>query len=240
MNEETKTEDYKVEDLTQDELYEFLQITSLRLSKQTRPPNGENHNHFCANSDIICMKGLTLVQLVDTCAEYVTRAAGGSCIAWVEWKLNAMDRGNPEDDQIWFHVYLHRKIETHKVNGCNDAIDITVMDAPGAGGASHLYDVRGFNTGTNPSCPFTDRYGKPSDHTTILFQNGTIPENGTNGITQEVLLAIVIDRLECFQNNKFACIENQIAMDLIRSALSVLQSRTKARIRRQVEGTHTV
>lgn len=126
------------------------------------------------------------------------------------------------------------------VNPCNDKITIEATDAPGAGGANHLYQITGFNTGTNPSCPFTERYGKPSDHTTILFQNGTIPENGTNGITQEVLLAIVADRLACFQAGKFACAENRVALEHIKCALSVLKWRTLRRIARNVEGTHTV
>ena len=133
-----------------------------------------------------------------------------------------------------------RLLTDHIVNPANEAIKIEVLDAPGAGGAQHLYQVTGFNTGTNPSCPFTERYGKPSDHTTILFQNGTIPENGTNGITQEVLLAIVADRLRSFQAGPFACKANACALTHIEEAQLWLQRRTIERMRRNVEGTHAI
>lgn len=133
-----------------------------------------------------------------------------------------------------------RKIHDHKVNPPNDAIDITAVDAPGAGGANHLYHVAGFNTSSNPSDPFMARYGKPSDHTTILFQNGPIGEAGANGVTQEVLLAIVADRLRSFQAGPYACRENALALTKIEEAQHWLQSRTRARMARGVEGTHTV
>lgn len=133
-----------------------------------------------------------------------------------------------------------RKLTSHKVNPANHLIDITVMDEPGAGGANHLYQVSGFDTSTNASCPFVGRYGKPSDHTTILFQNGAIPEAGVNGVTQEALLAIVIDRLEAFQRGPFACEENARALQYATGALEWLKMRTRARMERGVEGTHKV
>jgi hypothetical protein len=132
-----------------------------------------------------------------------------------------------------------RSIHDHKINPANDTLDIQVQDEPGAGGANHLYHITGFDTGSNPSDPFVARYGKPSDHTTILFQNGTIPENGVNGITQEVLLAIVADRLRSFQAGPFACKANACALTHIEEAMHWLQQRTIERMRRGVEGTHT-
>lgn len=131
-----------------------------------------------------------------------------------------------------------RKIDTHKVNPANDTLDIKVLDEPGAGGASHLYEIAGFNTETNPSCPFVARYGNPANHSTVLFQNGPIPEKGVNGVTQEALLAIVEDRLASFQAGPFACEENQKALDAVREAQHWLQFRTLKRMARGVEGTH--
>lgn len=133
-----------------------------------------------------------------------------------------------------------REIRSHIVNPANDKIKITVADEQGAGGANHLYMVEGFNTETNPSCPFTARYGKPSDHTTILFQNGPIAENGVNGVTQEVLLAIIIDRLQSFQKGPYACRENALALTKLEEAKHWLFSRTLERMQRGVEGTHKV
>lgn len=133
-----------------------------------------------------------------------------------------------------------RRITSHVVNPANDKLTITVADAAGAGGANHLYMIEGFDTASNASDPFVARHGSPSKHTTILFQNGPIPEKGVNGVTQEVLLAIVADRLNAFQNGPFACRENEVALEKVQEAMEALQSRTKARMARGVEGTHTV
>lgn len=59
-----------------------------------------------------------------------------------------------------------------------------------------------------------------------------------NGLTQEVLLAIVADRLRSFQVGQFACRENALALTKIEEAQHWLHSRTLARMQRGVEGTH--
>lgn len=115
----------------------------------------------------------------------------------------------------------HRTLTSHIVNPANDKITITVMDEPGQGGANHVYRI--------------DAGGKI---TVINFQNGPINEYGVNGITQEVLLAICIDRLEGFQSGAFACEDNQIALDAMRLAQTSLQKRTRDRMKRGVEGTN--
>lgn len=73
-----------------------------------------------------------------------------------------------------------------------------------------------------------------------MFQNGPIKEFGVNGVTQESLLAIIIDRLKSFQSGPFACEANAFALSHCKSALHELQKRTRARIARGIEGTHTV
>lgn len=133
-----------------------------------------------------------------------------------------------------------RHIIDHKTNTANDTLEITALDEPGAGGANHLYEVRGFDTLSNVSCPFIKRYGKPADHATVLFQNGPIPEKGANGVTHEVLLAIVADRLRSFQAGPFACAENAGALTNVEVALKWLKARTLKRVQRGVEGTLTV
>lgn len=133
-----------------------------------------------------------------------------------------------------------RKITDHVVNPCNDKLTIMVTDAPGAGGANHRYVVEGFDTSTNISDNITSANGSPDKKLVILFQNGAIPEKGVNGITQEVLLAIVADRLRSFQAGPFACRENEKALTHVEEAMHWLQQRTIARMRRGVEGTHTV
>ena len=132
---------------------------------------------------------------------------------------------------------MTRFITEHQVNPANDMLEIAVTDEPGAGGANHRYEVYGFNLRTNPSAP-CDMLD--SEDVMILFQNGTIPENGVNGVTHEVLLAIVIDRLRSFQAGRFACEENAKALEHIVAAQNILHTRTLKRMNRGVEGTHTV
>lgn len=119
-----------------------------------------------------------------------------------------------------------REITSHKVNKCNEAITVTAVDGPAAGGASSLYSaIFGANN--------------YRQYVSLKFQNGPVDE-GVNGITHEVLLAILIDRLEGFQKGPFACEDNQEAIDGLKDVASVLNRRTKARLERGVEGTHTV
>jgi hypothetical protein len=125
-----------------------------------------------------------------------------------------------------------RTLTDHIVEGdsVNHQLAIRVMDEPGAGGANHEYDVL---------WPVADHLkGSVKESTRISFQNGPIKEAGVNGLTQEALLAIVIDRLRSFQAGPFSCRENAIALTNCEEALMWLQKRTRARIARGVEGTH--
>lgn len=123
-----------------------------------------------------------------------------------------------------------REITSHRVNPANDKLVIQVTDEPGAGGANHAYHVTGFVfPGTSSQ-----------DDTVIRFQNGPIAENGVNGITQEVLLAICIDRLQSFQKGPFSCRENAVALTYLETAQLWLQKRTLERMSRGVEGTNKV
>lgn len=120
-----------------------------------------------------------------------------------------------------------RTIEDHKVNPANDKLTIDVADEPGSGGANHLYLVTGY----------ASKHGN-GGATLIEFQDGPINEVGVNGLTHEVLLAIVADRLRSFQAGPYACKANACALTHIEEAQHWLQQRTIERMRRGVEGTH--
>lgn len=119
-----------------------------------------------------------------------------------------------------------RKLYDHKVNGLNEAIEINVLDEPGQGGANHEYDIDG-----------ASEHGEPFG-CRIRFQNGPVKEAGFNGISQEALLAVVIDRLRSFQAGPFSCRDNAVALTKCEEALMWLQKRTHDRMRRGVEGTN--
>ena len=117
-----------------------------------------------------------------------------------------------------------REITTHKTNECNSQITILAIDGPGNGGADHAYSI------CVPG-------GDPGD-VRINFQNGPIKEAGVNGLTHEVLIAIVIDRLQSFQKGEFACRENALALTKLDESAHWLNHRTQQRLARGVEGTH--
>jgi|SRR6185369_9063589 len=140
---------------------------------------------------------------------------------------------------------MKRIISNHVVGGLNEAIEVAAVDAPGPGGANHKYDIIG-------------EAGKIGNERSVFgvnlrFQNGPIskPED-RNGITNEALIAVAIDRMRGFQYarnedtsfnfdvpGKYACVENAEALKNLESALEWLQKRTKDRLARGVEGTHT-
>lgn len=121
-----------------------------------------------------------------------------------------------------------REITDHKVNGLNEALQIQAVDEPGQGGANHLYQVDLIQD------------GRPQLTTLVSFQNGPINEVGYNGISNEALVAIVIDRMRGFQSGQFACRENALALTKLEEATMWLQKRTRDRMARGVEGTNKI
>jgi hypothetical protein len=93
-----------------------------------------------------------------------------------------------------------------------------------------MYEVGGYR----------DKSGGVPAALLIEFQNGPIKEVGVNGLTHEVLLAILADRLRCFQAGAFANEFNAEALSHIEAAQAALQARTRERMSRNVEGTHAL
>lgn len=163
--------------------------------------------------------------------------------------------------------YTMRHIHDHKLNGLNEAIEITAIDLPGPGGANHRYELE-----VKASLPPADQPPLAEGtviSTLIAFQEGPIAEVGVNGLSNESLIAVVIDRLRGFQHKRFltineaiqaevplgagvpgefdfnsrgkyACRENAIALTHLEDALMWLQKRTRDRAARGVEGTNAV
>ena len=71
----------------------------------------------------------------------------------------------------------------------------------------------------------------------INFQEGPIKEFGVNGVNNEDLIAMVICRLEHFQQGDFANRDNAMAITKLEEALLWLRKRTIGRENRGVEGT---
>jgi hypothetical protein len=118
---------------------------------------------------------------------------------------------------------LERTLTAHHDGlGLNDLITL-VCDAhdPNSGGASHEY-----------MATIGDRTAAR-----IAFQHGPRHEPGsTPGITDAVLLVVLIDRLEGFQAGPYACVENDEQLFHLRAALDATQSRARERATRGVLG----
>ena len=111
--------------------------------------------------------------------------------------------------------------------GTEKYTQVFACDERGAGNANHVYSIRESQIGG----------GEVSELGVVKFQNGAIKENGVNSVMNEDLLAIVIDRLQGFQEGDYRCRENAIALTKIEEALLWLRKRTMDREARGVEGT---
>lgn len=120
-------------------------------------------------------------------------------------------------------------VKDHIVEGDPNSLLIRRLDEKGAGGAYHVYEI----------CKQYDADGSPDGNeylSFLFFQNGPIAEAGINGLTQEVLLAVVIDRLRHFQAGLYPCDENQAALAYAEQSLHWLKERTRRRLNAQIEG----
>ncbi len=116
-------------------------------------------------------------------------------------------------------------IKHHRIKDVTDInadVVVEAVDAPGSGGAHHAYRLSVVGSRLVADIPL--HHLAPGE-----------PEE-INGFTNEALLAIVIHRLECFQTGPFACGENEAALANVKTAMSWLHRRTKARIKQGVEG----
>jgi len=81
--------------------------------------------------------------------------------------------------------------------------------------------------------------GEEQELATINFQDGPVKEIGINGIQNEPLIAILIDRITML-NTLFPCPENLLALKHLGEALEALEFRTKNRIARGVEDQNII
>ena len=126
-----------------------------------------------------------------------------------------------------------REIKTHQAtNSCNNLLRIEVDDTvQSKGGASKTYHT------------FIRQNNEWNKLAKIVFQDGGKIEDtdgkvnfNLNGLTNEALLAILIDRLQCFQKGKFPCRENALVLTKLEEAMHWLNHRTNDRTQRGVEG----
>ena len=111
---------------------------------------------------------------------------------------------------------------------------VVAMDEKSNGNANHKYHVLTSHPQNNGE-PVPDKILGD-----VVFQQGPIKEAGVNGVMNEDLIVMILDRLNGFQESEFKCRENAIAITKLEEALLWLNKRTLDRERRNVEGTHKV
>lgn len=125
-----------------------------------------------------------------------------------------------------------RQVKNHHVGMMKDMINI-VAGEKGPGGASMNYSIHHVVSNYDyVSRGLSDPDVKTLD---IFFQSGN-PAEEVNGITNEALLSVVLDRLEGFQSGEFKCRETAIAITKIEEALLWIGKRSQDRYDRKVEG----
>jgi hypothetical protein len=95
----------------------------------------------------------------------------------------------------------------------------------------------------------TDENGNPAGGSvsgtglSINWQNGPLGRDEDrkepNGAFVETVIDAARQRIQFYQDSKFACRENAIAITKLEEALLWLNKRTADREKRSVEGTHT-
>jgi len=108
-----------------------------------------------------------------------------------------------------------RDIKTHKIDDQDRQPEVLASDDRTIGGAPDAYKII-YSAGEHVHIPFVT-YDRP-------------------GVTNEALLAIVIDRLEGFQAGPFPCEENADALTMLNIALDALKARTvRNQLRQQAQ-----
>jgi hypothetical protein len=114
--------------------------------------------------------------------------------------------------------------------GTKKYTQVVATDEKGQGNANHQYEIM----------PAEGVRAEREHLGSVSFQNGPIKEFGVNGVMNEDLIAIVIDRMRGFQSGEYNCRDNAIALTKLEEALMWLRNRTNERENRGVEGTHTI
>lgn len=123
-----------------------------------------------------------------------------------------------------------RELFDHKVTKLNrENIVVETADPRGPDNAHHKYSISVLK-------PLNEYGGEIVERCLINFQNGGLAEVGPNGITEQALLAVVLDRLRSFNEGQYRCRENSMMITKIEEALMWSGKRAADRASRGVEG----
>lgn len=117
-----------------------------------------------------------------------------------------------------------RTLIDHQIDPA-DPLSIQVTDDLDRDGINHRYEITGFSAEDNGSAPegWTGRL----DRAVLLFQDGETAEAGVNGVTQEALLAVVLDRLQLLVSGPYAEPDRLEAIQHVQAALAAMHRRPR-------------
>ena len=129
--------------------------------------------------------------------------------------------------------FLGRPLYEHEINKFNrECVKVETADERNeADNAHHAYKIS-----VVKEAQTSDEQTQIVYEVVLQFQNGGLKETGANGITDQALLAICLDRLRSFNQGKFSSRENSLAITHIEDALLRMERRSNDRARRGVEG----
>jgi hypothetical protein len=127
--------------------------------------------------------------------------------------------------------FIGREVFDHKNNKYNrEHIVVKTADLRALDNAHHKYVIEVLG-------------GDPADETRpviarceISFQDGGLKEVGPNGITDQALIAVVLDRIRSFNEGPYRCRENSMMITKLEEALMWGRKRADDRSARGVEG----
>lgn len=131
---------------------------------------------------------------------------------------------------------IGRELYDHKNNKYNrEHIVVKTADVRASDGANHKYQVLVY---TNPLSEGVQQ--GPIATCDINFQDGGLSEVGPNGITDQALIAVVLDRVRGFNEGPYRCRENSVMITKLEEALMWDRKRADDRSMRGVEGERKV
>jgi len=142
---------------------------------------------------------------------------------------------NTEEKQVTVNTkgFVGRQITDHKNNKFNrECVSVVTADERASDNAHHKYEIRVTAADKNGCVP-------PETFVEVCqlnFQNGGLKEVGANGITDQALIAIVLDRIRSFNDGQFRCRENSMVITKLEEAMLWMEKRSNDRARRGVEG----
>ena len=128
---------------------------------------------------------------------------------------------------------MSKELTLHKVKDVPCGLTIKIVDERGAeDGASHRYEVVGFDTDKNPAAVGANGFKEVQRQLIVVFQQGPLNEivNGerkpitANGVSPEALLAILVEHLTGLQSGPGKTEKRGVALKHLQEALVEMRS----------------